>query len=206
MNSASFVVGIAGGSGSGKSTYVSGLKRVLGDLVTVISYDDYYKARDDLTYDERCLINYDEPDAFDTELFCRHITMLKNGMEIDAPVYDFTVHNRRSETRRIIPRRVILLDGILLFQNDDIVDCCDLKIFIDTDADTRIIRRIIRDMRDRGRSLDSVTKQYMATVKPMYEKHVEPSKKKADIIIPNGGKNPIAVEMAATYIKNKIGF
>ncbi len=200
----SFIVGIAGGSGSGKSTFVSGLRQILGDQCTVIEHDAYYKQRSDLTYEERSKINYDEPDAFDSDLFVEHLMMLRDGNEILSPVYDYTVHNRSKEVKRIKPSKIILLDGLLLFHDERVANACDLKIFVDTDADTRILRRALRDIKERGRTLESVTTQYFETVKPMYEKYIDPTKKKADIIIPNGGMNPIAVEIVTTFLKKLI--
>lgn len=199
-----FIVGIAGGSGSGKSTFVSGLKQILGEDCTVIEHDAYYKQHNDMTYEQRSKINYDEPDAFDGDLFVEHLTMLRDGKAIDSPVYDYTIHNRSKEIKRIYPSKIVLLDGLLLFHDERVANACDLKIFVDTDADTRILRRALRDIRERGRTLESVTNQYFETVKPMYEKYIEPTKKKADIIIPNGGMNPMAVEMVTTFLKKLI--
>lgn len=199
-----YIVGIAGGSGSGKSTFVGGLKEVLGDKCIIIEHDAYYKPHDDLEYEERTKINYDEPDAFDWELFIEQLESLRDGKSIEAPVYDYTRHTRSSETKIIEPSNIILLDGLLLFHDERIANLCDLKIFIDTDADTRILRRALRDIKERGRTLESVTMQYFDTVKPMYEKYIDPTKKKADIILPNGGKNPLAVDMVASFLKNKL--
>ena len=199
-----FIVGIAGGSGSGKSAFVSGLKQILGEDCTVIEHDAYYKQHNDMTYEQRSKINYDEPDAFDGDLFVEHLTMLRDGKAIDSPVYDYTIHNRSKKIKRIYPSKIILLDGLLLFHDERVANACDLKIFVDTDADTRILRRALRDIRERGRTLESVTNQYFETVKPMYEKYIEPTKKKADIIIPNGGMNPMAVEMVTTFLKKLI--
>ncbi len=196
----SYIVGVAGGSGSGKSTFVEGLKAVLGDKVTIIGHDNYYRERTDLSYAERCLINYDEPKAFDNELFIEHLKLLKEGIAVDAPLYDYTVHNRKEETVRIEPAKVILLDGIMLFEEPRVLELCDLKIFIDTDADTRILRRAMRDINERGRTLSSVVAQYLETVKPMYEKYVEPTKKHADIVLPNGGMNKKAIDMVCRYL------
>lgn len=198
-----YIVGIAGGSGSGKSTLVSYLKGVLGENMTVISHDDYYKAHDEMSYEERSQINYDEPDAFDNELFITQLEALRNGKEVTAPIYDYSVHNRSRRTQIIKPNKIIVLDGILLFHSKKVLELCDLKVFIDTDADTRVLRRALRDIKERGRTLESVTKQYFDTVKPMYEKYVEPTKKFADVIVPNGGKNPVAVEMIATMLFEK---
>lgn len=199
-----YIVGIAGGSGSGKSTFVSGLKEVLGEHCTTIEHDAYYKPHDDLTYDERTKINYDEPEAFDWDLFIEQLQALREGKSIEAPVYDYSHHTRSDKTRIINSSPIILLDGLLLFHDERIAKICDLKIFIDTDADTRILRRALRDIKERGRTLESVTVQYFDTVKPMYEKYIEPTKKKADIILPNGGKNPLAIDMVASFLKKMI--
>lgn len=199
-----YIVGIAGGSGSGKSTFVSGLKEVLGEHCTIIEHDAYYKPHDDLTYDERTKINYDEPDAFDWDLFIEQLEALREGKSIEAPVYDYSRHTRSDKTKIIDSSPIILLDGLLLFHDERIAEICDLKIFIDTDADTRILRRALRDIKERGRTLESVTVQYFDTVKPMYEKYIEPTKKKADIILPNGGKNPLAIDMVAIFLMKMI--
>ena len=189
------VIGIAGGSGSGKSTLTKNLIATFGDVITVLSHDNYYKRHDELTYEERCLINYDEPAALETDFMARQLAQLRQGEAIDCPVYDFTVHNRSNETMRIVPSRVIIVEGILIFADEELHKLMDIKIFVDTDADIRICRRIKRDVNKRGRSLESVITQYQQTVKPMHEKHVEPSKKFADLIIPEGGKNAVALEM-----------
>lgn len=189
------IIGIAGGTGSGKSTMINKIKEEFHEAVTILSHDFYYKAHDDLEYEERCQLNYDHPDAFDTDLMIEHIKELKEGKIIERPVYDFTAHNRRKETITVIPSKVIIVEGILIFENDELMDLFDIKVFIDTDADVRIIRRIMRDVRERGRTLESVVNQYLTTVKLMHEQFVEPSKKKADIIIPEGGYNQVALEM-----------
>lgn len=189
------VIGIAGGTGSGKSTMINKIKDQFSDAVTILSHDFYYKAHDELTYEERTQLNYDHPNAFDTDLMIEHICKLKNGECIERPVYDFTIHNRREETVTVIPSRVIIVEGILIFENEELRNLCDIKVFIDTDADVRIIRRILRDVEERGRTLESVVNQYLTTVKLMHEQFVEPSKKYVDIIIPEGGFNVVAVEM-----------
>ena len=164
-------------------------------MVTVLSHDNYYRRRDELTYEQRCLINYDEPDALETDLMARHLDELRHGRAIDCPVYDFTQHNRSDKTVQIIPRNVIIVDGILIFENKELRDLMDIKIFVDTDADVRLCRRILRDVKERGRTLESVLNQYQNTVKPMHEKYVEPSKRFADIVVPEGGKNYVALDM-----------
>ncbi len=198
------VIGIAGGSGSGKTTLTKNLVEYFGDDVTVVSHDNYYKRRDDLTYEERCLINYDEPAAFDTHLMVSQLQQLRAGEAIDCPVYDFTQHNRSSETVRILPRKVILVEGILIFENPQLRELMDVRIFVDTDADIRICRRIRRDVRKRGRSLESVIEQYRNTVKPMHEKYVEPSKKYAHIVVPEGGKNAVALDIIIGHLRRHL--
>ena len=194
------VIGIAGGSGSGKTTLLKNIIETFGPAITVISHDNYYKRHDELTYEERCKLNYDEPAALETDLMVRQLEQLRRGEEISCPVYDFTVHNRSDETLLIKPERVIIVEGILIFENKDLRDLMDIKIFVDADADIRICRRIKRDVNKRGRSLESVILQYQETVKPMHEKYVEPSKKYADIVVPEGGKNLVALAMIQGYI------
>jgi len=195
------VMGIAGGSGSGKTTLVKNLVDKFGDVITVISHDNYYKRRDELTYEERSLLNYDEPAAFETELMVEQLQQLRQGESVECPVYDFTVHNRSNETVRITPSKVILVEGILIFADSALRNLMDIRIFVDADADIRICRRIKRDVNKRGRSLDSVIQQYQQTVKPMHEKYVEPSKKYAHIVVPKGGKNVVALEMIEGSIR-----
>ena len=189
------VIGIAGGTGSGKTTLANNILSHFGDRISILRHDDYYKSHDNLSYEERSRLNYDHPDAFDTELLCKHIRELKSGFAVESPTYDYTVHNRSSVTRRIEPRAVILVEGILIFENSELCELFDLKVFVDTDADVRILRRILRDVKERARTLDSVVTQYLTKVKPMHEAFVEPSKKRADVIIPEGGNNPIAYGM-----------
>ena len=198
------VIGIAGGTGSGKTTLMKNLITEFSSVVTVLSHDNYYKRHDELTYEERCKLNYDEPAALETDLMARHLDILRNGEAIDCPVYDFTVHNRSDETIRISPEKVIIVEGILIFENKELRDLMDVKIFVDTDADVRLCRRIKRDVRDRGRSLESVIEQYQTTVKPMHEQYVEPSKKFADIIVPEGGKNLVALDMIMGRIRRHL--
>ena len=198
------VIGIAGGTGSGKTTLTNRLKERFGDHVSVVYHDSYYKAHDEMTYEERCELNYDHPDAFDTELMLEHLAALKRGETVCCPTYDYTVHNRAKETVDIHPTKVILVEGILIFENKALRDLMDIKIFVDTDADVRILRRIIRDVKKRGRSLDSVVNQYLTTVKPMHEQFVEPSKRCADIIVLEGGKNVVALDMIIQRIQTHI--
>ncbi len=198
------VIGIAGGSGSGKTTLVKRLVDIFGDDITVVSHDNYYKRHDELTYEERCLINYDEPAAFDTALMAYQLERLRHGEAVECPVYDYTVHNRSSETVRIEPRRVVLVEGILIFENEALRNLMDIKIFVDTDADIRICRRIRRDVRKRARTLESVIEQYQTTVKPMHEKYVEPSKKHAHLVVLEGGKNQVALDMLEVRIRQHL--
>ena len=198
------VIGIAGGTGSGKTTLMRNLITEFSDVVTVLSHDNYYKRHDELTYEERCKLNYDEPAALETDLMARHLDILRRGGEIDCPVYDFTVHNRSDETIRISPEKVIIVEGILIFENKELRDLMDIKVFVDTDADVRLCRRIVRDVRERGRTLESVVDQYQTTVKPMHEQYVEPSKKYADIIVPEGGRNLVALDMITGRIRRHL--
>lgn len=189
------VIGIAGGTGSGKSTLINKIKKEFCDEISILSHDFYYKSHSNMTQEERAKLNYDHPNAFDTDLMIEHITQLKQWKSINRPVYDFTIHNRLDETVTVNPSKVIVVEGILIFENPTLVDYFDIKVFIDTDADVRIIRRILRDVTERGRTLESVINQYITTVKLMHEQFVEPSKKNADIIIPEGGYNVVALEM-----------
>ena len=198
------VIGIAGGTGSGKTTLMKNLTQRLGDDVTVMSHDNYYNRQDHLSYEERCAINYDEPAAFDTSLMAYHLSELRRGAEVDCPVYDFTVHNRSNETVRLAPRKVILVEGILIFENPALRELMDIRIFVDTDADIRLCRRFKRDVNKRGRTLESVLKQYQTTVKPMHEAYVEPSKKYAHIVVPEGGKNEVALDMILDRIQRHL--
>ena len=189
------VIGIAGGTGSGKTTLMKNLIDRFGDVVTVLSHDNYYRRHDELTYEERCRINYDEPAALETDLMARHLDLLRQGQAIECPVYDFTQHNRSNDTITVVPKSVIIVEGILIFENEPLRNLMDIKIFVDTDADVRLCRRIKRDVNKRGRTLESVLTQYQETVKPMHEKYVEPSKRFADIVVPEGGKNLVALDM-----------
>ena len=198
------VIGIAGGSGSGKTTLMKNLIDKFGDVITVLSHDNYYKRHDELSYEERCQLNYDEPGAFDTSLMIYQLDQLRHGQPIDCPVYDFTVHNRSNETIRIVPERVIIVEGILIFESEPLRQLMDIKIFVDADADVRLCRRIKRDVNKRGRSLESVLTQYQQTVKPMHEKYVEPTKKYADLVVPEGGKNWVALELIEGRIRRHL--
>ena len=195
------VIGIAGGTGSGKTTITQKLREHFGDDVAVIYHDNYYKAHHELSYEERTKLNYDHPEAFDTDLMVRDLAALKRGEPIECPIYDYTIHDRTNNTLTIRPSRVIVVEGILIFQSKELRDLMDIRLFVDTDADVRILRRIQRDVKERGRSLDSVINQYLNTVKPMHEAFVEPSKKFADVIIPEGGQNQVALDMVINRVQ-----
>jgi len=195
------VIGIAGGTGSGKTTITRKLAEHFGNLVTVIYHDNYYKAHHQLTYEERAALNYDHPDAFENERIASDLNALREGKVIECPIYDYTIHDRSENTLTIHPTKVILVEGIMIFYPQEIRDQIDIKIFVDADADVRILRRITRDVKKRGRTLDSVISQYLNTVKPMHEAFVEPSKRFADIIIPGGGQNQVALEMVINRVQ-----
>ena len=198
------VIGVAGGTGSEKTTLVKALVNRFGDNISVLSHDNYYKRHDEMSYEERTHLNFDCPDEFDTDMMIGHLKELKAGHSIECPVYDYATYSRTSETVTVEPRKVILVEGILIFENHALCDQMDIKIFVDTDADVRLIRRIRRDVAKRGRSLDSVLGQYLATVKPMHEQFVEPSKKNADLVVLEGGKNLVALEMIIDRIQRHI--
>ena len=200
MNSV-YVIGIAGGSGSGKSTFAARLMEAFPESVALVSCDNYYKAHDDISLEERRRLNYDAPEALEFDLMVSHLQALKRGEAIDCPVYDFTLHNRSDKVMRINPRPVILVDGILILSDPALRDTFDLRIYVETDADERILRRARRDMEVRGRKIDDIMEQYLTTVKPMHETHVEPSKKHADLIL-NGGLNPVALEVVESHVKD----
>ena len=198
------VVGIAGGTGSGKTTITKKLMQRFGGDVSVIYHDNYYKAHHNMSYEERSKLNYDHPDSFDTDLLIQAVKDLKAGRSVTCPVYDYTIHDRSDKVIVVKPAKVVIVEGILIFQSRELCQQMDIKIFVDTDADVRILRRIVRDVRDRGRSLDSVVNQYLSTVKPMHEQFVEPSKRNADIIIPEGGHNQVAMEMVMVRVRAHI--
>lgn len=204
MDSNILVIGIAGGTGSGKTTLMKNIIESFQDQVTVLSHDNYYKRHDELTYEQRCALNYDEPAALETDLMARHLEKLRQGEAIDCPVYDFTIHNRSQETIPIVPKKVIIVEGILIFENKPLRDLMDIRIFVDTDDDIRLCRRIKRDVNKRGRTLESVLQQYQQTVKPMHEQYVEPSKRFADIVVPEGGKNWVALDMIIGRIQRHL--
>lgn len=199
------IIGIAGGSGSGKTTLANRLRDSFGPQEAIlVSHDNYYKRHDDMPFAARQLLNYDHPDAFDTALLVEQLRQLKAGHAVDCPTYDYAQHNRAQATIRLEPAPVVLVEGILLFADPELCDLFDLKVFVDTDADERILRRILRDVNERGRTLSSVVTQYLTTVKPMHEAFVEPSKRKADLIVPVGGENEAAVEMLVRYIQTHL--
>ena len=196
------IIGIAGGTGSGKTTLADKLVNSFGrEEVSILRHDAYYKRHDNMTFEERCKLNYDHPDAFDNDLLVQHILDLKEGKSIEMAVYDYTIHNRSDETITVEPAPVVILEGILIFAEPTLCDLMDIKVFVDTDADVRILRRIIRDVNERGRSLDNIIRQYLTTVKPMHEQFVEPSKRRADLIIPEGGRNEVALDMLIHRIR-----
>jgi len=198
------VIGIAGGTGSGKTTLTNRLKERFGKDISVIRHDDYYRSQHDISFEERVKTNYDHPDSFETDLLIEHLKQLKNGHSIECPVYSFSEHTRTKETRKIDPTKVIIVEGILIFQNPELLNMLDIRIFVDTDPDVRILRRILRDVKERGRSLDSVVTQYLSTVKPMHEQFVEPSKRNADIIVLEGGYNLVALDMIIQRIQGHV--
>ncbi len=194
-------IGIAGGTGSGKTTITRRIQRQFENQVSTLYHDNYYYAHDHLTMEERAKLNYDEPAAFETALLVEHLAKLRAGEPVDGPVYDYTVHNRSKQTQRLEPAPVVLVEGILILADEELCRSLDIKVFVDADADVRILRRIVRDVRDRGRSLESVVNQYLTTVKPMHELYVEPSRRRADIIIPEGGHNEVAMELLIRRIQ-----
>ena len=193
-------IGIAGGTGSGKTTITRRILDEFGGDVSVLYHDNYYKRHDDIPFPERKKLNYDHPNAFDTPLLVQHLDALRAGQAIECPTYDYTVHNRAAETITVTPAKVIVVEGILIFADEELASEMDIKIFVDTDADVRILRRIVRDVKERGRTLDSVVNQYLTTVKPMHEQFVEPSKRKADLIVPEGGRNMVALDMLIKWV------
>ena len=197
------VIGVAGGSGSGKTTVVRRIVESLGEeQVTVLEHDRYYRERSDLRLEERAALNYDHPDSLETDLMVRHIAELKAGRPIEVPTYDFARYNRRQVTERAVPKPAIIVEGILIFTDAALRALMDVKVFVDADADTRLIRRLQRDTTERGRTVQSVIDQYLATVKPMHLEFVEPSKRYADVIVPQGGHNAVAIDMLLTLIRS----
>jgi len=198
------VIGIAGGTGSGKTTLTVRLKEKFGEDVSVLYHDNYYKSHSDMPFEERKKLNYDHPDAFDTQRMVEDLKALFRGETIQSPTYDYTIHDRSDVTVEVRPTKVVIVEGILIFENQALRDLMDIKIFVDTDADVRILRRIMRDVKERGRSLDSVVNQYLTTVKPMHEQFVEPSKRYADIIVLEGGHNLVALDMIIQRVKSHV--
>ena len=199
------IIGIAGGTGSGKTTLTERLRDHFGaDEVSVLNHDSYYKRHDELPYEERCKLNYDHPDSVDTELLVQHLQALRRGESVKVPVYDYTIHNRGDKTITVHPAPVIIVEGILIFASQELCDMMDMKVFVDTDADVRILRRALRDVEERGRSMQSVVTQYLTTVKPMHEQSVEPTRKYADIVVLEGGHNLVALDLIMQRIANHI--
>ena len=198
------IIGIAGGTGSGKTTLTLRLKERFGDDVSILYHDNYYKSHSDMPYEARTKLNYDHPDAFDTPRMIADLEALRRGEAIQSPTYDYTIHDRARETVEVRPTKVVVVEGILIFENRTLRDLMDIKIFVDTDADVRILRRITRDVKERGRSLDSVVTQYLTTVKPMHEQFVQPSKRFADIVVLEGGHNVVALDMIIQRVRSHV--
>ena len=202
MTEQTFVFGVAGGSGSGKTTVVRRIVESIGDdQVTVLEHDRYYRDRNDLRLEERASLNYDHPDSLETDLMVQHVEALRAGRTVDVPMYDFARHARRPDRQLVSPRRALIVEGILIYTDAALRRLMDVKVFVDTDDDTRFIRRLQRDIAERGRTVQSVIDQYLGTVKPMHLEFVEPSKRYADIIIPQGGHNAVAIDMLMTLIR-----
>ena len=197
------MVGIAGGTGSGKTTFAQAVAEQLEDKATLIAHDNYYRAHDDLIYDQRVVLNYDHPDAYETSLLIKHLIDLKQGKSVEIPTYDFALHNRAARTITIHPSPVIIVEGILILADERLRDLLDIKVFVDVEADVRILRRLARDVDERGRSVQSVIDQYFATVKPMHEAFVEPSKRFADFIVPANGNNTVAQKLLVSYLQHQ---
>lgn len=198
------VIGIAGGTASGKTTVADKLYDAFANDAVILSHDYYYKSHEDLTFEERNKLNYDHPDSLDTALLIEHIRQLKHGKAIMHPTYDFATHSRNTQWQQMESAKIIIVEGILIFTDKKLCNLCDIKLFVDADADVRFIRRLTRDVTERGRNMESVINQYLETVKPMHEQFVEPSKAKADLIIPQGGHNEIAINMIIDAIKKKL--
>jgi uridine kinase len=198
-----FVIGVAGGSGSGKTTVVSQIVNSLGgEQVSLLEHDKYYRDRGDLRLEERAALNYDHPDSLETDLLVQHVKALRSGSSVEVPCYDFARHAREEGTTTVLRRRAIIVEGILIFADPDLRKLMDVKVFVDADDDTRFIRRLQRDLSERGRTVSSVIEQYLGTVKPMHLEFVEPSKRYADVIIPLGGHNTVAIDMLLTLIRS----
>ena len=199
-----YIVGVAGGSASGMTEIVKTLKKHFEDKIEIIEHDNYYFAHDNLSMDERASLNYDHPQAFETDLLIEHVKNIINNEEIHIPTYDFTVHTRSSETVKKIPKPIVIVEGILVLENEELRDLMDMKVFVDCDGDVRLKRRITRDLVERNRTIESILTQYMETVKPMHELFVEPSKKFADLIVPKGGKNKVAIDVLINHLATKL--
>ena len=200
-----YIIGVAGGSGSGKSTFTNRLKDHFGDKIAVIYHDNYYRCQDDVPFEERVKVNYDHPDSLESDLLVKHLEALKRGEKVEGPVYDFSKHNRSSEkVFEVEPKPVIIVEGILLFADERLRDLCDIKVYVEADADERILRRVTRDVEERGRDLRGIINQYLTTVKPMHYLYVEPTKSMADIVI-NSGMNDSAFELMAMKIESVLG-
>lgn len=199
-----YIVGVAGGSASGKTEIVKTLKEYFKDNIEIIEHDNYYFAHDDLTMDERASLNYDHPQAFETDLLIDHVKKIMNNEEIDIPTYDFTIHTRSSDTLKKSPKPIVIVEGILVLENEELRNLMDMKVFVDCDGDVRLKRRITRDLVERNRTIESILTQYMETVKPMHELFVEPSKKFADLIVPKGGKNKVAIDVLINHLTTKL--
>lgn len=198
------IIGVCGGTGSGKTTLSQKIYDAFHDKAILVGMDNYYKDNEEMCLSEKAKVNYDHPDAFDTDLLIKQLTDLKNGLSVDMPLYDYSTHSRKKETLRLDSKDIIIIEGILLFENLNLVNLLDIKIFVDTDADVRILRRIMRDVKERGRTLDSVVMQYLTTVKPMHEQFIEPYKRRADIIVPEGGHNTVALDVIISSVYNKL--
>lgn len=198
------VVGIAGGSGSGKTTITNHMRQQLGALATVISHDNYYRPYSEFSMEEGARINFDHPSAYETELLAEHLTALRRGETVQMPTYDFSLNDRLKETIAIAPSRVVIVEGIMVLAEPELRELMDVKVFVECDADERILRRARRDIEERGRTLESVTAQYLASVKPMHEAFVEPSKQYADLVIPTDRKDPLAMDMLLAYIRERV--
>lgn len=199
-----YILGVAGGSASGKTEIVKTLKKHFEDKIEIIEHDNYYFAHDNLTMDERAGLNYDHPQAFETDLLIEHVKKIINNEEIDIPTYDFTIHTRSSETLKKVPKPIVIVEGILVLENEELRNLMDMKVFVDCDGDVRLKRRITRDVVERDRTIESILTQYMETVKPMHELFVEPSKKFADLIVPKGGKNKVAIDVLINHLATKL--
>ena len=199
-----YIVGVAGGSASGKTEIVKTLKKHFEDKIEIIEHDNYYFAHDDLTMEERASLNYDHPQSFETDLLIEHVKKIINNEEINIPTYDFTIHTRSSETLKKVPKPIVIVEGILVLENEELRNLMDMKVFVDCDGDVRLKRRITRDVVERNRTIESILTQYMETVTPMHELFVEPSKKFADLIVPKGGKNKVAIEVLINHLATKL--